>query len=128
MDEILFSRHRPRPTQSADTLPLFSGEPEGVEPTWLSNPTSSLEQRFAAFHHANPAVFIAIEKKALQLLDSGRTRIGIAELVEDLRYDNSLKTSGDQFKLNNSYRSFYARLLISQHSKLASVIGTREQT
>jgi hypothetical protein len=36
MDEILFPRHRPRPTQSADTLPLFSGEAEVVEPTWLS--------------------------------------------------------------------------------------------
>lgn len=125
MDEILYRKNRPQPVES---LPLFAGEAEIVEPTWLTSPTSALEHRFAAFHRANPHVYDAIERKAMALVTLGRTRLGIAELVEELRYDPRLVTKGEHFKLNNDYRAFYARLLIHNHSSLASIIGLREQT
>lgn len=126
MDEILFSGRGNYPRKKTPTVV----EPDlfDEQPMWIAQPETDLERRFVEFHRRNPRVYAALEKKCLALFDSGRTRIGVAELVEDLRYEPSLKTAGDTFKLNNSYRSFYARLLIYKHSKLASIIGVREQT
>lgn len=122
---------------AADMGPLFAAAIRYQDPPFLTNPATELERRFAQFHYANPAVFAEIERKALSLADvEGRTRIGIAEIVEDIRYDVRFMTRPDQypvhggkgFKLNNNFRAFYARLLIFRHSRLASVIGTRKQT
>jgi hypothetical protein len=50
-------------------------------------------------------------------------------MVEELRYSPQLVTYGDhEFKMNNSYRAFYARLLIHRNPSLAGVIETRRQT
>lgn len=110
----------------ADLGPLFAS-PE--EPGFIANPATDLERRFADFHRSNPAIYAEIERKALQLVDvEGRNRIGIAEIVEDIRYDHRIQGRGDSWKVNNSHRAFYARLLIHRYSRLASVIGTRKQT
>lgn len=109
--------------------PLFDAAEHAGDPPFLTNPVTELERRFGAFHYANPAVYGMLEELALRHYTNGRTRIGIAELVEDLRYDVRFRTQGaERFKINNSHRAFYARLLIHQHSKLASVIGVRRQT
>jgi hypothetical protein len=124
VDPILFpDKRKPRHAPPPAEPDLFD-----EQPAWVAVPETDLERRFVEFHRANPKVYAALEAKCLALFEQGRTRIGVAELVEDLRYDQSLKTAGDQFKINNSFRSFYARLLIYHHSKLASVIGIREQT
>ena len=36
------------------------------------------------------------------------------------------RTHGDQFKLNNSYRSRYTRLLLDRHPEWTDVFQTRE--
>lgn len=107
-------------------LPLFA---DPGEPPFLSNPVTELERRFAEFHRNNPEVYKAIEKKALDLVNVGeRRRIGIAAIIEELRYDARIQTTTSAPRLNNSHRAFYARLLIHNHSALASVIGVRRQT
>jgi hypothetical protein len=99
------------------------------DPAWLTLPYTPIERRFAEFHRANPDVYHCLEQRALEFAGRGRKRIGIAELVEELRYMPHLHTHGDQFKLNNSYRSLYARLLIHRNpTLLAGVIETRKRT
>lgn len=108
-------------------LPLWAAvKPE--DPAFLVVPSTDLEQRFKAFHEKNPHVYRRIEEKALELARAGRSRIGIAELVEDLRYDPSLRSAGEAFKLNNSYRAFYARLLVHRQKSLEETIQLRKQT
>jgi hypothetical protein len=105
MDEILFRREPPSRRKHEPPMPdMFD-----PRPTWLAVPSTDLEKKFAEFHRRNPHVYAALEQRALALVDLGRTRLGIAELVEELRYDPRLTTQGDTFKLNNSHRSFYSR-------------------
>lgn len=88
----------------------------------------TLADRFAAFHKANPHVYEAIKRKARLLIARGRKRIGIAEIVEELRYDYRMQTEKDEWKMNNSYRAFYARLLVNEDPHLyAGVIELRIQ-
>jgi hypothetical protein len=82
-------------------------------------------QRFAKFHSANPHVYEALKKLALDLVERGHERIGIGMLFEVLRWQHAMRTTDPDFKLNNIYRSRYARLLMDQEPRLAGVFETR---
>ena len=71
----------------------------------------SLEEQFAAFHAANPQVYVALRALALSMRRQGVRKAGIGQLFEVLRWQYALQTRGGDFKLNNNFRSFYARLL-----------------
>lgn len=86
---------------------------------------ASLQERFEAFHQANPHVYEALKQLALNLKRRGMERCGIAGLFEVLRYRYTLQTSGDDYKLNNDYRSRYARLLMVQVPELRDFFETR---
>lgn len=87
--------------------------------------TATIEERFEEFHAANPGVYLELRRLSLRLVDAGQTRFGIATVYEALRY-SQLQTYGDSFKLNNSYRALYARLLMEQEPRLAGVFETRQ--
>lgn len=110
---------------SAPTLDLFTGAPV---PDWLAHPGSPLERRFRDFHEAHPDVYRELEARCFALLRAGRTRIGLKAVYEALRFDRLVRTDGPEpWKLNNSYTALYARLLLSEHPKLAGVIETRQR-
>ncbi|MQT05441.1 hypothetical protein FF041_36720 [Streptomyces jumonjinensis] len=83
-----------------------------------------MQARFEEFHRLNPWVLAALEKLAADYLQQGATRVGVGMLFEVLRYQYALATRGD-FRLNNSYRSRYARLLIQRHPQWESAFEVR---
>jgi hypothetical protein len=118
-----------------EVLPLWSqvrqqqkAEHRLPDPPEITPATDALAARFKRFHEQNPQVYRALADKAEQLLREGRTRIGIALLMEELRHDYRLGTRGDQFKLNNDYRAFYARMLRDRIPALKDVMEVRVQT
>jgi len=86
---------------------------------------ASLDDRFELFHVLNPHVYDRLRDLALDLVRHGRTRIGMKMLFEVLRWQQSIETTGDVWKLNNSLTSRYARLLAEQEPDLADVFETR---
>jgi len=82
-----------------ETLDLFS----------IQNNT--IQARFEKFHQENPHVLRELIRLAERLVDHGQRRLSINQLFEVLRFETALQTRGDHFKLNNSYRSFYVRLI-----------------
>ena len=81
----------------------------------------TLRERFDRFHRANPHVFERLRAMALEQRAAVAARTpkdkpvpslgSMAQLFEVLRYQASLTTAGDDFKLNNSFRAFYVREL-----------------
>ena len=118
-----FDFRTPQPTPLQPTL--FEPLPPMVAPSYQKGDT--IEQRFSAFHAANPAVYRELRSMALGIKRRGATRYGIAGLFEVLRYRWSLQTSGDSFKLNNDFRALYARLLMDNEPELADFFETRER-
>ncbi len=91
-----------------------------------ANPNGrTIHDAFVAFHASNPQVYQALRRLALAMRRRGVKQFGIAALFEVLRYEAALRTAGDEFKLNNSYRSFYARLLMEREGELAGFFETR---
>lgn len=98
-----------------------------ADPPWLVRPITKLERRFAEFHAANPHVYAEFERRALQLYRAGARRIGAKAIAERIRWDVHVRTLGNEYKLNNSFVSLYARLLIHRHPELADVIELRQR-
>lgn len=110
-------------------LPFDPPEPPDLPPiveaqSTLDGEPQTNEERFEAFHAANPHVFFKLRDIARQARAKGATRFGIAAAFERLRW-LYLETHGDTFRLNNTYRAFYARLLMERVPDLRGFFNTR---
>jgi hypothetical protein len=99
----------------------------GDEPPllWVTN---RLGVEWWAFHQAHPEVADALASLARPLIYQGHRHLGIAMLWETLRYRTMIGARPDEApfgRLNNSYRSFYARLLMETHRDLGGIFETR---
>lgn len=81
--------------------------------------------RFEAFHARNPHVYQALADEALDLRQKRPgARTGITLLTNAVRW-SWLKTTGDQFRINNDFAPFYARKLMAEYPQLEGVFETR---
>ena len=89
-------------------------------------PTLTLDERFDLFHEANPHVADALEHLAETWLLRHR-RVGVKFLTEQARWlsGTDFETTGEPWRLNNSYTSRYARLLLARRPEWQGRIETR---
>lgn len=90
----------------------------------------SLEDDFRQFAEENPHVEQRLVALALDLKRRGYNKGGIGMLFEVLRWQTMMQTSESAaggFKLNNNYRAFYARLIMSKYPELRGFFEVREQ-
>jgi hypothetical protein len=95
---------------------------------FASHYEDSLEAHFWRFHRAHPEVYAAIVQLAREWRSRGRARWSINGAFEVLRWQRHLAGLPDEregFKLNNNYRSRYARLITDQESDLSDVFEMR---
>lgn len=83
-------------------------------------------QKFEKFHDENPKVFVVLARLAREwIARTGRRDIGIGALTERARWEIALATSDPDFKINNNFRAYYARLLMHDHPDLAGIFQLR---
>lgn len=87
----------------------------------------TLEQKFVEFHAANPHVYERLVALARQARARGRDKLGMKMLFEVVRWEHTLRTDDPEFKLNNNYTAFYARLIMAREPDLRGIFDTREQ-
>lgn len=115
----LVPRHRRRRDDPAFEFP----PPPVVEP----RPDRSIDARFAEFHAAHPEVYAALVRLAREGKAAGHTKLGIGMLFEVLRWEHMVRPDDSEpYRLNNVYRSRYARLVMDQEPDLAGIFDTRE--
>lgn len=85
-----------------------------------------LEAEFQAFHAANPHVYDKLVKMTRQAQARGHRQIGISMLFEVLRWESLITTTDTDYKLNNNYRSRYARLIMKLNPDLDGIFELRE--
>lgn len=83
--------------------------------------------RFEEYHKLNPQVYTALESMTRQLVNRGRTKIGIKMLFEVLRWEYYMNTNdpNSDFKINNNYAPYYARLLLQKHPEWDGIFELR---
>ena len=94
----------------------------------------SIGARFVAFHAANPHVLDEMLRLARMHLATGKRRLGVKALWEELRASliriadgGGPDAGGIEYKLDNSLTALYARKLIEVEPALAEVIEIRRR-
>ena len=84
-------------------------------------------ERFEQFHQRNPQVYSALVSMTAELVNRGRRKIGIKMLFEVLRWNYYMETDdpNSDFKINNNYAPYYARLIIADHPEWENVFELR---
>lgn len=87
----------------------------------------TIQEAFERFHASNPRVYELLCRFARELRRAGHDHGGIGMIWERMRWEVVTGSSDDAgFKLNNNYRSRYARLIHRQESDLDGFFSTRE--
>jgi hypothetical protein len=66
-------------------------------------------EKYKEWDARNPQFYPLFCRFANQLIERGHSNIGVALLFERIRWESMIKTDGEPFKLNNNYKSIYAR-------------------
>lgn len=96
-----------------------------LRPLTVGDTAPTIAEQFAIFHDINPHVYDNLVRMARDLVARGHQRVGVGMLFEVLRW-SSMRTDSEAWKLNNNYRSHYARLIMATEDDLAGVFETRE--
>jgi hypothetical protein len=82
-------------------------------------------EAFKKFDRENPHVFDAVHGFAQEALEHGRERFGIGIIWERMRWYMNFETTEKPLKLNNNYRSCYARRLIASDPRFKEMLVIR---
>lgn len=93
----------------------------------LFDPTDDkdLAARFAEFDAANPEVWRLYVRFANDLLNAGHRRGSSEQIIQRIRWEASVVTRGEAFKINDHYRAFYARKLAASDARFAEFFEFR---
>lgn len=109
------------PPAPPTTPPASNGQPP-------VGPWDTIQAKFEQFHRHNPDVYRFFVTEAREYKRRGYPVIGIGHLTEILRWKRRMTTYDpvSEFKMSNSYRSRYSRLIMQQEPDLDGFITTRE--
>ena len=104
---------------------LFADDERIIKP---NSKDLTIQEHFEEFHALNPWVYYRLVAMARSWKARGHKKIGIATLVETLRWQYGMATTGDDFYLNNNFRSRYSRKIMAENPDLEGIFDTRELT
>lgn len=108
-----------------DHVRIYGAGHNGTEIV-IPEPKLTLEQKFIAFHVANPHVYETLVRLARAAQRAGRTKVGMKMLWEVMRWELFLETADPKkYKLNNSFHSRYSRMIMTNEKDLAGLFETR---
>lgn len=92
----------------------------------LSLLETKAQLRFEEYHRENPQILKALIRLTDQAVARGHNRISIELIYNVLRWETMISTIGDEYKLNNNYKSRYARMIEEVRPDLKGIFNMRE--
>lgn len=87
----------------------------------------TIQERFEEFHAAHPDVYSQFKRFALQLLAAGRKRGSAEQIIQRIRWETAINpTRDDGFKINDHFRSRYARKLAGEDERFKEFFEFRQ--
>jgi len=82
-------------------------------------------ENFKKYHFENPHVYARFKELAFQMMKSGRKKYSSKLIINIIRWENDLITTGEEFKINDRYQSIYGRLLAFHHPEFETFFEFR---
>lgn len=84
------------------------------------------DEQFEQFHTDNPQVYATlVELARTWVANTHLHKIGVGALFERARWEIAIRTNDPNFKLNNNYRAYYARLIMKREEDLDGIFELR---
>lgn len=87
---------------------------------------SETKLKWWGWHKANPHVYDMFERFALDAIQQGHTHLSAWLIVNRIRWEVAMETSGDDFKISNDFIAYYARLFHANHKKHEGFFRTKK--
>ena len=95
------------------------------DPALWAYPLKKREE-FDSFHRPNPHIFRMFRERAFAMRATGRSTYGARTIIENMRWDHDIQTTGVDFKINDDWVPMYARLLLHRYPKIGPFFELRK--
>lgn len=85
-----------------------------------------LKQRWWAWHNKNPHVWKLFEKFTLMAISKGHKNLSAWLVVNRIRWETSIETQGDDFKISNDFIALYARYFMHKYPQYNGFFRTKQ--
>ena len=85
------------------------------------------EERFGLFHKNNPRVYELFKQFTFEVINKGFRKWSADAVMHRVRWEASVITDDPQFKINNNYVAFYARLFMAEYPQYQGFFETRKR-
>lgn len=94
----------------------------------LFDQETEADKKFAEFHGKNPQVYTTLVKLAREWKARRHNKLSIELLVNVFRWNMYMQTNdpNSDFKINNNYKSRYARKIMLENADLEGIFNIRE--
>lgn len=89
---------------------------------------SELKAKWWRWHKENPHVYDLFKRFSLQAINKGHKRLSAWLIVNRIRWETSIETTGSDFKISNDFIAFYARLFMHEHPEYVGFFLTKQMT
>ena len=73
-----------------------------------------IETAFQIYHQNNPNIYRSFRAYSMRAIRSGR-KFGAKAIFEIMRWQTGVRSNTDEFKINNTFISYYVRLFELDH-------------
>lgn len=87
--------------------------------------SEATKRKFKKFHAENPHVYDEFRSRVFRMRATGRTRYSARTIMESMRWDYHIVTTGKPFKISNDFIPVYARLLIHRHPEFRNFFSLK---
>jgi len=92
----------------------------------MISPSKTDKETWWEWHKENPHVYELFERFSLQAIGSGRKNFSHWLIMNRIRWETAITTTGDEFKIRNDFIAYYARLFMALHPEYDGFFRIRE--
>ena len=97
-----------------------------VEEETLTMITPSKKERWCAWHLKNPHVYRLFKHFTFEALRERKHKhLGAWLVVNRIRWETNIKTTGEDFKISNDFIAYYARLFMEHYPEHKGLFRTK---
>ena len=86
----------------------------------------TIRNGFNKFNEENPHIYKEFEKQAFIAIDKGLKKMSSKLIINFIRWNEFLRTTDQNFKINDAYQSYYARHFIELHPEYKDYFDFRK--
>ncbi len=86
---------------------------------------SPARQRWLEWHRSNPQVYELFKEFTFQAIRRGHRRLSAWLVVNRIRWETAVETSGGDFKISNDFIAYYARLFMDENPDFRGFFRTK---